>query len=189
MSKSKIICFIYVEANGLHDTNEDVIKKNLYSFARLVALNYEIGYTEENIFISIKKIRSIIKPRCMYIEEETIKNHGITMIEANDKGLDIEKVLDTFIKDLTDVSILISHDVNFNLKTIMGELVRYNKPLSFNNYTIIDTQSFFHDLSLPELDILYTNLIAKKKIKISNLEKIRLCFLKLYNNYELSLNK
>jgi hypothetical protein len=44
MSKSKKICFMYTDTNGLHELNEDVSKKNLFGFARLVSLNYEIEY-------------------------------------------------------------------------------------------------------------------------------------------------
>jgi DNA polymerase III epsilon subunit-like protein len=189
MSKSKNICFIYTETNGLHTTNEDVIKKNLYSFARLVVLNYDIGYKEGNKYISTKKIRTIIKPRCMYISEESINIHGITMEIANNEGTEIEQVLETFIKDISDVSVIVSHNINFHLKTIIAELVRYNKPFNFSNYIIIDTISFFHELIFPKLNNLYTSIVDAKKSKkpISNLDKIRLCFLKLYENYEKSL--
>jgi len=137
MSKSKKICFIYTDTNGLHTTNEDVIKKNLYSFARLVVLNYDIGYKEGNKYISTKKIRTIIKPRCMYISEESINIHGITMEIANNEGTEIEQVLESFITDISDVSVIVSHNINFHLKTIMAELVRYNKPFNFSNYSII----------------------------------------------------
>lgn len=191
MSKSRKMCFVYTETNGLHTTNEDVIKKNLYAFARLVVLNYEIGYKEGNKFVSTKKVRTIIKPRCMYISEESIKIHGITIQQANDEGIEIEQVLESFIKDLTDVSVVVSHNVEFHLKTIMAELVRYNKPFSFGNYIIIDTISFFHNINFPKLDNLYTTIVDTKKSKkqISNLDKIKLCFLRLYENYEKSLIK
>jgi DNA polymerase III epsilon subunit-like protein len=189
MSKSRKMCFVYTETNRLHSTNEDVIKKNLYSFARLVVLNYDIGYKEGSKYVSTKKVRSIIKPRCMYISEDTISIHGITMEQANTEGIEIETVLETLIKDLSDVSIIISHNVEFHLKTIMAELVRYNKPFTFSNYIVIDTISFFHNMTFPKLDNLYTTIIDIKKSKktILNLDKIRLCFLRLYENYEKSL--
>lgn len=189
MSKSRKMCFIYTETNGLHSTNEDVIKKNLYSFARLVVLNYEIGHKEGNKFVSTKKVRSIIKPRCMHISEESINIHGITMEQANNEGIEIEQVLEALIKDLSDVSVIVSHNVEFHLKTIMVELIRYNKPFSFSNYIIIDTISFFHNMTFPKLDTLYTTIVDTKKSKktVSNLDKIRLCFLRLYENYEKSL--
>lgn len=187
MSKSRKICFIYTETNGLHTTNEDVIKKNLYGFARLVALNYEIGYKDKDKYVSIKKIRSIVKPRCMHISEDSINIHGITNEQANNEGIEIEQVLELFIKDLSDVSVIVSHNIEFHLKTIMSELVRYNKPFTFSNYIIIDTVSFFHNMTFPKLDILYTTIIEFKKTKKNNLDKIRLCFLKLYEDYEKSI--
>lgn len=188
MSKSKTLCVFYVDTNGLHTTDDDVIKKNLYSFARLVSINYEIGYMENNKFVSTKKVRNIIKPRCMHITEESINIHGITQEIAINEGIDIEQVLDTFLKDLIDVDILISHNVKFHLKTIMAEFIRYNKPFSFSKFIIIDTISFFHTYSYPKLDILYNNIIEKKpKKKSSHLDMIRLCFLKLYDDYEKSI--
>lgn len=188
MTKSRKICVIYTETSGLHTTNEDVIKKNLYCFARLISLNYEIGYRENNKFVSTKKVRNIVKPRCLYISKEASEIHNITMDIANKEGIEIELVLDTFLKDLADVSIIISHDSLFHLKTIMAEFVRYNKPFSFSNYIIIDTNNFYHNLNFPKLDELYDNLITKKsKTTKSNLEKIRYCFLKLYEDYEKSI--
>lgn len=188
MSKSRKMCVIYTETNGLHGTNEDVSKKNLYSFARLVVLNYEIGYRENNKFVSTKKVRSIIKPRCMHISEETIPIHNITMEIANEEGLEIESVLDTFVKDVSDVAIIISHNVEFHLKTIMSEFVRYNKPFTFTKFIIIDTISFYHNEHYPKLQILYSNLYPKKTKKtVSTLEMMKLTFLKLYEDYENSI--
>ena len=43
----KRICFLYTETNGLHKSNDDVEKKNLYYYARLVTLNYEIGIVND----------------------------------------------------------------------------------------------------------------------------------------------
>ena len=40
----KNICFVYVETNGLHKTDENISKKNMFKFARPVCLNYIIGY-------------------------------------------------------------------------------------------------------------------------------------------------
>jgi DNA polymerase III epsilon subunit-like protein len=124
----------------------------------------------------------------MNISDESIKIHGITMDQAYNEGIEIETVLDTFVKDLSDVSIIISHNVEFHLKTIMSEFVRYNKPFTFTNFIIIDTISFFHNMSFPKLNILYDKIIIKKsKKEINNLDKIRLVFLKLYEDYEKSL--
>jgi DNA polymerase III epsilon subunit-like protein len=124
----------------------------------------------------------------MYISEESNVIHGITMEQAHNEGLEIEHVLELLIKDISNVSIIVSHNIDFHLKTIMAELVRYNKPFNFSNYIIIDTISFFHSLIFPKLNDLYVNIVEiKKKKSIPNLDKIKLCFLKLYENYEKSL--
>jgi hypothetical protein len=44
----KRLCFIYTETTGLHQTNKDVSKKELFNYARMVTLNYIIGYFKDN---------------------------------------------------------------------------------------------------------------------------------------------
>jgi hypothetical protein len=212
--KSKNICFLYTETNGLHELNEDVIKKNLYGFARLVSLNYEIGYLENNKFISSIKKRIIIKPRCMFITDESINIHGITNEFAEENGNDIEEILSNFMTDLKNVSIIVSHNIIFHIRTVQAECIRYNLPNDFTKFIIIDTINFFHSYSFPKLKDLYENICTtddtkqkagekeeelkkekkskKSKTKLnvepkSNLELIRLCFFKLYSDYEKSI--
>ena len=63
---NKKLCFIHTETNNLHQTTDDVSKKNLFNFARLIKLNYEIGIMKNNEFISEKCVETIIninKPR------------------------------------------------------------------------------------------------------------------------------
>lgn len=215
--KSKNICFLYTETNGLHELNEDVIKKNLYGFARLVSLNYEIGYLENNKFISSINKKIIIKPRCMFITDESIKIHGITNEFAEENGNDIEETLLNFMTDLKNVSIIVSHNIIFHIRTVQAECIRYNLANDFSKFIIIDTISFFHTYSFPKLKDLYENIciiddnkekkeesdkkeetgkkekkLKKSKTKLtvepkSNLELIRLCFFKLYSDYEKSI--
>ncbi len=183
MSKSKNICFMYTDTNGLHELNEDVSKKNLFGFARLVSLHYEIGYVDDNKFISNIKKNIIIKPRCMFISEESIKIHGITNEEAKEKGQDIEDILNNFLKDISDVNIIVSHNIVFHLRTIQAELIRYNIQFNFKKYILIDTISFQHNLSFPKLKDLYEKILNKKSKNKSQLELIRKCFFHLYNTY------
>ena len=181
MSKIKKICVLYTETNGLHTVTEKLSKKNLYGFARLVVLNYEIFYYNKSIvndeWVSIKKVRSIIKPRCMHISDESIKIHEITNEYAMENGIEIESVLNDFKNDLKDVSVIVSHNVAFHLNTILGEYVRYNIQMDFifsgvrtlkNKYIIIDIMSFYHKLSSPKLLILYQNLYPNEELGLSN---------------------
>jgi DNA polymerase III epsilon subunit-like protein len=181
---SNKLCIIYVETNDLHsDIEEIVIKKNLYCFARLVSLKYEIGYVENDEFISLKKVISIVKPRCMYITEESIKKHGITNEIAKKQGIEIEQILNTFIKDLKDVNIVISHNINFHFKTILAEYIRYNIKFSFTDFDIIDTINFYHKLDNPSLSNLYNYLFPNNDKPQDKIDIIKLCFLKLYDDY------
>lgn len=187
MNRSKKICFLYTDTNSLHELNENVTKKNLFGFARLVSINYEIGYVEENKFISKINNRLIIKPRCMYISDESIKIHKITNEIANESGLEIETALNTFLNDIKDVEILISHNIIFHLRAIQAELIRYNIMFNFNKYLIIDTINFYHQFPYLKLKDLYEKLLNKKSKNKSNLELIRKCFFTLYNQYDTSL--
>ena len=198
----KLVCFIYTETTGLHQSNI-LSKKNLYCFARLVVLNYEIGYFENKKFISKKKVRHIIKPRCMNIPVNSIQFHNITQDFAITNGKDIELVIKEFKEDIKIVDILVSHNIDFHLKTILSETIRYNILLDFTKYIIIDTISFFHKYGFIKLKDLFDKLSIKKDNKINDItltekktdiilyksiDMIRLVFFKLYSQYKKSIN-
>jgi DNA polymerase-3 subunit alpha len=180
-------CVIYTETNGLHELNEDVSKKNLFAFARLVVLNYEIFTYKKNktgdTVKSIKKVRHIIKPKCMYISDESFKVHGISNDIAKKTGIEIEKVLNEFKTDTKDIKVFVSHSTDFHIRTIIAEFTRYNMLISFNNSINIDIKSFSHDLKYPKLLDLYQHLFQDSK-KNNQLDMISESFIKLYQTYK-----
>lgn len=185
----KRICFLYTETTGLHQTQEDVNKKKLFCYARMVTLNYEIGYYKDGEFVQEKKVRQIVKPRCMNIPEETIAYHGITQKRANKNGIDPEELILAFKNDIKFVDIIVSHNVDFHFKTILAEALRYNILLDLNNYIVIDTISFFHNYGFIKLKDLAEKLSIKNIQEKSkyNVDLIRDIFLKLYTNFEASI--
>ena len=66
----KRICFLYTETTGLHQTNETITKKNLFCFARLVVLNYEIGVYKNGEYTIEKQERmnQVLNEIFSYIE-------------------------------------------------------------------------------------------------------------------------
>lgn len=188
---SKRLCFVYTETNGLHNYGGDVNKKKLYCYARLVTLNYQIGVFKNNQFVLEKKVRQIVKPRCMVIPQETVEYHGITQEYANANGIDPEQIITTFKADIKSVDIIVSHNVDFHLKTILAEALKYNIAIDFNNYVIIDTISFFHPYGFIKLKELAMKLHIKdvKESNDANVELIASVFFKLYVKYEKSLDK
>jgi|UniRef100_A0A6C0EHQ9 DNA polymerase III epsilon subunit-like protein len=187
----KIICFLYTETTGLHKTNDQITKKNLYCYARMVTLNYEIGYIENNVFILSKKVKNIIKPRSMHISEDSIKFHNITQEYAIQNGKEIELVIEEFKNDNKNTTIIVSHNIDFHLKTLISEAFRYNIVLEFNNYLIIDTISFFHKYGFIKLKDLFDKLKIEKNNdeEYDNTELIKLVFFKLYSKFKKSIKK
>ena len=55
---------------------------------------------KRNDYNMIKSVRKIIKPRCMFIPDTSIKIHGITNEIAKAEGNEIETVLTDFLEDL-----------------------------------------------------------------------------------------
>lgn len=180
------LCFIHTDTNNLHQTNDDVTKKNLYSFARLVKLSYEIGHMKDNKFISEKRVEKIIKPRSMHISDESIAIHGITQKEAEEKGIDPEIIINEFKDDIKKVNIIISHSIDFHLKTLIAEALRYNIMIDYNKYIIIDTMSFYHSHDFIKLKVLNKKLLNDKNT--NNIDMIRNVFFKLYTDYKISIS-
>lgn len=187
---SRKICFILTETNGLHNIpmTEKVEKKNLYNYARLVLLNYEIGYVKDNTeidkknsiaFVKLKSEKYIIKPRTMYISPET---SNITQEYAEENGVEIDIVLKTLIADLKDVDIIVSHNAPFHLNTLLAEAVKYNINLDFSKKLIIDIISFYHkyeQLSLIDLSDKLLHYSDKDLIEL-----LRNIFFKLYKKFQ-----
>ena len=125
----------------------------------------------------------------MYIYEDTEKYHGITQEYATENGLDINIVLEKFKNDIKDVNIIVSHNIDFHLKTILGEYLRYNININLTKYLIIDTISFFHNFGLIKLNELSNKLLVKNIEDKNNIELIRDVFFKLYHQFEKSIKK
>jgi len=189
---SKKICIIHTETTGLHDfKDEKVYKKNLFGFARLVAFSWIIVHKEKTSAYKIeKKEKFIIKPRCLNIPEDIVEFHGISQEIATKKGTEIEDVLDKFRADLNGVEIIVSHSLDFHLKAVQGELVRYNKAVDFNKFLLIDLNSFDHKIIPTTLPNLSLKLLNKKlEDKALVIDTICELFFKLYNNYEKDIKK
>lgn len=183
----KNICFVYVETNGLHKTDENISKKNMFKFARPVCLNYIIGYKQGDEFVEIKNERKIFKPEYLSIPEESVEIHGITYDKANKKGINGSEIMKKFKDDIKNVQVIISHNLPFHLKSLQIECIRNCISPDFNNYILIDTINFNHKLNFPKLKQLSKHLINKsyddKKSKF-NIQIVKKCFLELYKDYE-----
>jgi DNA polymerase III epsilon subunit-like protein len=122
----------------------------------------------------------------MHITDDISKINNISLSKCSKKGIDPEIVISTFINDIKDVDIIVGHSVDFHLKAILGEVVRYNILVDMSKYLIIDTISFYHDYGYIKLE----ELAIKLKINTDNYDKLDLIiisFFKLYKKYKSSL--
>ena len=100
----------------------------------------------------------------MFISDESIAIHNITNEIAKAEGLEIETVLNDFLADLktNKVTVIVSHNIVFHLRTLQAEYIRYNLSFNFSTYIIIDTISFYHKIYFPKLKDLNLKLYNKK---------------------------
>lgn len=188
MSEIKV-CFLYTETNGLHKTSyKPVSTKYMFGFARMMSLNYIIGYRKENgKFKTLINKRRILKPKQLMIPDVVVKIHGIDRELAEEEGEDNVLVMNEFKDDLKGVSVIVSHSLDFHIKTVQYENLRARVKIDFSKYLLIDTMSFYHNIKNPKLKDLAKELLNKdysKKENVYNLILIKKCFIKLYNNYE-----
>ena len=184
---SKKICILYTCTNGLHSTEEKVSKKNMYAIARLISLTYSIGYydNDTNKYIEEKKVSKILKPKSIHFNKEAQSFHKITLDRAIKEGIDNKEIMEEFKNDLKDVKIIISHSLEFHIKSIQAECFRSCVCIEFNKFILIDTMSFQHNYSFPKLVDLESKLKLKKAD--DNINKIANIFGSLYLTYKKEL--
>ena len=174
------ICFLYTDTNGLHKTNDYVSTKNLYKFARLIAIHYMIGDYNGTFKSSMNK-NLILKPKTIYFDKVAQSFHKITMEDAESKGIENNKAITELKNDLADVKIIIGHSLPFHIKAIQSECFRTAIDINFGKYILIDTISFGHSYEHPK----FTDMLVKYNInkKLTQLEQYRDLFFILYSNY------
>ena len=123
----RLVCFIYTQTNGLHNSNEVVTKKNMFEFARPVSLHYIIGYKQGSEFTETKNEKFVFKPECLTISEESYKIHKISLDKANKKGIEPGEIMNTLKKDLKNVSVIVSHNLPFHIKALQIDIYTVSK--------------------------------------------------------------
>ncbi len=174
------ICFLYTDTNGLHKTNDYVSTKNLYKFARLIAIHYMIGEYNGS-YKNLMNKDLILKPKTIYFDKVAQSFHKISMEDAENKGIINKDAITELKNDLNDVKIIIGYSLPFHIKAIQSECFRTAIEINFGKYILIDMSSFGHSYDYPKfIDMLIKYNINKK---LSQIEQYRDLFFILYNNY------
>lgn len=180
------ICFIYTDTNGLHKTHENVSTKNLYKFARLIAMHYMIGeFNSKSNFNELLRKDIILKPHTINFDPSAMKIHKITPEIAKQNGVDNITAITTLMNDLMDVDIIVSFNLAFHLKAILVECFRTAIPIEFGKKTLVCMASFGHNFEFPK----YTDMIKTYNItKQHQLDMYKDLFFVLYNDYKKGLS-
>lgn len=176
------LCFLYTDTNGLHKTNDYVSTKNLYKFARLIAIHYMIGEYNNGKLENVIKKTIIIKPHTINFDKVAQSFHNITIEDANIKGINNISAINEFKNDIKNINIIIGHSLPFHIKAIQVECFRTAIEINFSKYILIDMMSFGHTYDRPKFVDMLVNFNINKKL--SHLEQYRDLFFILYNNYK-----
>lgn len=174
------ICLIYTDTNGLHKTNDNVSSKNLYKFARLIAIHYMVGTYSEGNFKELFTKHIILKPKTINFDKDAQKIHNISIDDATKNGIDNISAINELKKDLSDIKIIISHNLPFHIKALQSECFRTAIEINFSKYILIDLISFGHKLSYPKLSTLIKNYKISSKNQLNQYLDL---FIILYDEY------
>ncbi len=70
----------------------------------------------------------LIKPEGFDIPYKAEQIHGISTKRALEEGLELGKVLDIFLEDLNKTSVLVGHNIEFDINILGAELIRQSLP-------------------------------------------------------------
>jgi hypothetical protein len=190
----KRIAFIYCDTNGLHKSRESIVTAlNINAWARLVVLYYIIGHKEGDTIVIDKKKKIIIKPDKFEIPQVTTNIHGITTEYALEHGKNINTTLQKLNDELQNIDIIVTHNMEFHLKTIQAECFRSRETLiQFNKYTLIDLMSFYHDMENPSMKKLVETILKvpfELKTRFTNVIWLKKLFNNMYLKFEESCKK
>ncbi len=104
-----------------------------YKWPHIVQISYILYDTEKKEIITyndeIIKISDIVK-----ISKESEKIHGISEKQCKRQGVLIGEALDRFNEKLIECDMVIGHNISFDKRLIMVELIRLNKKQYFSDY-------------------------------------------------------
>jgi DNA polymerase III subunit epsilon len=112
--------FFDLETNGLAKSLDAPFEK-IDNWARAVQIAWSIYDENGN---KIKSISFIVFPKDFIITEESSRVHGITLSKAENEGVLIDKILSRFNDDLNEISLIVAHNIDFDLPTINAEFLR-----------------------------------------------------------------
>ena len=160
---------------------------NKYNTSRIVQMAWIIYDKKHN---EITRKSYIIKPNKFVIPDNMI--HGISHQNAMENGDNFTNVIKDFYKDLKDVTIIVGHNIGFDVHVLLAELYRQNELDTITSFITKNTQCTA-DMAKPICNIIRRyrskpyqklpnlkeayNIIVKKTINIKQHDALNDCIL------------
>jgi len=109
------------ETTGLPQT-KIMSPDTLHLWPHILQFSYIIYDTKINSIV--ESVDSIIKLNNIKISDESTKIHGITNEISNEKGEELELILNEFFYYLKNVDLLVGHNISFDINMVRVELLR-----------------------------------------------------------------
>jgi len=113
--------FIDTETTGLPDSF-DAPSSDTVNWPRLVTASWIVCGEDRRV---LRECDFIIRPEGFAIPSEATKIHGISQTLARHNGQSIETVLGILLLDLSLVTHVVAHNINFDRSVIESEFHRY----------------------------------------------------------------
>tara|TARA_A100001015_G_C15035286_1_gene735807 strand:+ start:2593 stop:3246 length:654 start_codon:yes stop_codon:yes gene_type:complete len=127
------------ETTGLPINKPEISDVN--KWPHVIQLSHILYDTDNDIIIDCHD--DIIKlDDKINISVESIKIHGITRSQSKRKGIDICHALDKFNEIFLKADIIVAHNISFDIKMIMVELLRNNKQQIYFNLQGYDMKKY-----------------------------------------------
>lgn len=110
---------------------------DLDNWPRLVQLAWQLHDHKGKL---ITQNNYLIKPEGFNIPYKAEQIHGISTQRALEEGHDLKTILDSFLRDLEQTSVLVGHNIEFDINIIGAELIRKSiDPEKFLSLAKVDT--------------------------------------------------
>ncbi len=138
----KIIVFD-TETSGL-PKSRTITPNTVHLWPFIVQFSYIIFDTDTNSVLKSYDAIVKVKPYNV-ISKDSIKFHGITQEISESKGINIDKVLFTFISDMRNADMIVAHNVEFDLNMIRVELLRLEQGALVDKLELELRKAIFED--------------------------------------------
>jgi hypothetical protein len=119
------ILFVDTETTGLPKFRNSNALESPDNWPDIVSVSWAVYEGDRRLFIKY----AVIKPLDWTIPEDSTRIHGITMDYANDKGENLQDVLEELREDFSKCSTVVAHNLEFDKNVLFNA---YKWRLKFN---------------------------------------------------------